>query len=116
MSETVGQLVRRLREQRGWTSYELAERSGLNRSIVSKLERDLRSPSPETLAKLADALEVGVEDSYAAAGFAPPKGLPTFRPYLRAKYGHIPDVKLSELSDYFERIAEEYEPDEPRNN
>jgi transcriptional regulator with XRE-family HTH domain len=116
MAETIGDLVRRLREQRNWTSYELAERSGLNRSIVSKLERGLRTATPETLAKLADALDVGVEDLYAAAGFAAPKALPSFQPYLRAKYAHLPADKVAVLTAYFEEIEREFRRDERTDN
>jgi len=36
----------------------LAEKTGLNQSTISLLERDMRSPSLETLIRVADALQV----------------------------------------------------------
>jgi transcriptional regulator with XRE-family HTH domain len=42
----------------GLSMNALAERSGLNQSAVSLIERRLRSPNLETLLRLADALEI----------------------------------------------------------
>jgi ribosome-binding protein aMBF1 (putative translation factor) len=52
------QTIRRLREQKGWTQQELAQKSGLPQSHISKLETGLHSPSNRTLVTLAKALEV----------------------------------------------------------
>ena len=52
----IGDKLRRLRLQRGLTQAELADRCELSKSFISLLERDLTSPSLDTLSDLLDAL------------------------------------------------------------
>ena len=52
----IGDKLRRLRLQRGLTQEELANRCELSKSFISLLERDLTSPSLDTLADLLEAL------------------------------------------------------------
>ena len=52
----VGDKIRRLRLQRGLTQAELADRCELSKSFISLLERDLTSPSLDTLADLLETL------------------------------------------------------------
>ncbi|WP_175511474.1 helix-turn-helix domain-containing protein [Alicyclobacillus macrosporangiidus] len=57
--------VREVRQQRGITTYELAKRSGLAQSFVWKLDHGkIKSPSINTLTKLAKALDCSVDDLY----------------------------------------------------
>jgi transcriptional regulator with XRE-family HTH domain len=56
--ETFGARLRRLREEAGLTQQELAERAGMHRFGVAKLERDERQPSWATVQALARALGV----------------------------------------------------------
>ncbi|MEM7210314.1 MAG: helix-turn-helix transcriptional regulator [Pseudomonadota bacterium] len=57
-SRDFGALVRSLREERGFSQEELAERAGLHRTHVSLLERAQRSARLETIEQLARALGV----------------------------------------------------------
>ena len=52
----IGDKIRRLRLQRGLTQEELADRCELSKSFISLLERDLTSPSLDTLADLLETL------------------------------------------------------------
>ena len=52
----IGDQLRRLRLQRGLTQQELAGRCELSKSFISLLERDLTSPSLDTLADLLEIL------------------------------------------------------------
>ena len=52
----IGNNLRRLRLQRGLTQEELADRCELSKSFISLLERDLTSPSLDTLADLLETL------------------------------------------------------------
>jgi len=52
----LGQRLRDERCLRGWTLEELAERSGVSKSLLSKIERDRVSPSLRTLKALASGL------------------------------------------------------------
>ena len=55
-----GIVVRRLREARGWSQENLANRANLNRSYMGEIERAAATPSLVTAEKLALALEVSL--------------------------------------------------------
>ena len=50
-----------LREARGWSQEQLAERAGLNRSYIGEIERGTSIASIVTVDKLARALDVSME-------------------------------------------------------
>jgi transcriptional regulator with XRE-family HTH domain len=54
----VGENLRRLRTREALTQAQLAERAGLHRTAVERIERDKVEPHMTTLRKLADALGV----------------------------------------------------------
>ena len=56
----VGQMLRKLREERGISIRELSRRSGLSANALSMIERGLTSPSVSTLYRLTDALNVPI--------------------------------------------------------
>ena len=51
-------LLRKERERRGLSKYALSERSGLSQQMIGYVERGMRSPSLETVIRLAVGLEV----------------------------------------------------------
>ena len=58
----VSERIRHFREQAGLTQQELAEKSGLRQSHISRLEQAHHSPSALTLEKIAGALEIAVSE------------------------------------------------------
>ncbi len=60
----VGREVRRLREERGWNQAKLAVEAGMAPSAVNQIENGKRSPSANSLTKLAKALGVEVRDLF----------------------------------------------------
>lgn len=56
----VGGRIRRRRVEQGLTLARVAERTGLNVGYLSQVENDKASPSLETLAAIADALDVPI--------------------------------------------------------
>lgn len=52
--------VKELRLRKGWTLEELAQRSGLTKSYLSKIERGRSTPSIATALKLAEAFQIEV--------------------------------------------------------
>jgi transcriptional regulator with XRE-family HTH domain len=53
----IGRNMKRLRDAKGWSQEELAERAGIHRTYVSGVERGVRNPTATVLEKLAVALE-----------------------------------------------------------
>lgn len=58
----LGKNVRDLREHKKLTQEALAERSGLDPSYISGIERAVRNPSVLSLARLADGLECDISE------------------------------------------------------
>lgn len=56
--EVDGHKLQRLRRRRLWLIGDLADKSGVHRNTISKLENDRGGAYPETIRKLADALGV----------------------------------------------------------
>ena len=54
----LGQNVRRLREAKGWSQEDYADRAGIHRTYVSDIERGRRNPTISVIEKLAKPLEV----------------------------------------------------------
>ena len=63
----IGNKIRRLRLQRGLTQEELADRCELSKSFISLLERDLTSPSLDTLSDLLETLGSDLPSFFAKA-------------------------------------------------
>jgi transcriptional regulator with XRE-family HTH domain len=57
-ADRLGERVRELRRERGLTLEELAERSGVSRAMISKLERGEKNPTLVVAAKLAEGFGV----------------------------------------------------------
>ncbi len=56
MSERLGPELRRIREERGLTVEELAERSGISATTIRAVERGTQEARGETVARLAKPL------------------------------------------------------------
>ena len=59
---SIGKTIAFFRKKKGMTQSELAEKMHVTDKAVSKWERDLSYPDVNTIAKLADILEVSVEE------------------------------------------------------
>jgi len=54
----LGWNVRRLREAKGWSQEDYADRAGIHRTYVSDIERGRRNPTVTVVEKLAKPLGV----------------------------------------------------------
>jgi transcriptional regulator with XRE-family HTH domain len=57
----VGEAIRTVRQERGWTQVQLAEASRLSPNYVARLERGELGPSFFVAQQIAEALEVAIE-------------------------------------------------------
>lgn len=56
-----GKTIARLREEKGLSQTELADKSGVSRVMIGKYERGDAVPSIEAAKKIADALDVSLD-------------------------------------------------------
>ena len=86
--KSIGKMISSLRKEKGMTQSELAEKMNVTDKAVSKWERDLSCPDINTISKLADVLEVSVDE------------------LLQAKKKEYSDTKLKDLiNSIFKSVA-----------
>ncbi len=71
--DQVGPRLRRVRDQRGLTLTEAAQRTGMSKSTLSRLETGQRRPSLELLLPLAQAYRVPLDDLVGAPEVGDPR-------------------------------------------
>jgi len=59
---SMGEIISTLRKEKGMTQKDLADKLGITDKAVSKWERNLSFPDTATIPKLAEILEVSVEE------------------------------------------------------
>ncbi|MBT2686208.1 helix-turn-helix transcriptional regulator [Bacillus sp. ISL-37] len=79
----IGKNIHELRRNRGLSLSELSERSGISKSYLSNIERDVhKNPSIQILEKISDVLNVDlinlVVPGYSSGNFLPDKELYEF--------------------------------------
>jgi len=65
---TLGERLRLIRKERGWTLAEVSDRSGLAVSTISKVERGRMSLAYDKFVQLADGLGLDVAELFAPSG------------------------------------------------
>lgn len=60
--QTIGMMISSLRKEKGMTQLELAEKMGVTDKAVSKWERNLSFPDINSIPKLAEILDISVDD------------------------------------------------------
>jgi transcriptional regulator with XRE-family HTH domain len=104
---TFGKRIQRLRREQRLTQRDVAGRLGIDFTYLSKLENDRgEPPGEETVRKLADVLQIDVEELLALAGRVPPSLRDRaqkdveFARFLR-RLPHVPD---DDLRDIYKRL------------
>jgi transcriptional regulator with XRE-family HTH domain len=107
-NQALGEAVRARRLARGWSLADAANASGLHHSYWSKLENGFyQTPAPKYLQIIASVLEMPIEDLHGLAGYTVSKELPSFKPYLRAKYD-LPPEAIAQLESYMSFLRNQY--------
>ncbi len=65
MKYRFGEKLRAVRERRGLTMREVAEKAGLSESLISQIERNRVSPAIDTLLSLVEVLDIDLEYIFA---------------------------------------------------
>jgi len=60
----LGKNIRKFRDRRGWSQADLSEYSNVSVNYLGEIERGLKWPFPDTMSKLADALEINVYELF----------------------------------------------------
>ena len=102
----LAELVQRLRTEAGLSMYELAKRSGINRSTLMRIEDGTTTqPDSGTLNTLARALNVEPEVFYDAVWQDTDAPLPSLGLYFRSKYRLSPR-QIAEIEDSIQHITD----------
>ena len=64
---SIGTRISQLRQDRGWTQKELAEKVGIGSNHVSRIETGKMKPRRSTMKAIADVFEISLEDLEALA-------------------------------------------------
>lgn len=115
-SGSLAEMLNRLRQQAGLSLYELAKRSGINRSTLLRIESgETTSPDGGTLNALARIFEVEPELFYDAVWRQTTEPLPSPALYFRSKY-RLNDAQIAELEASLKRVTEANSNEETLDN
>ena len=64
----IGQVLRERRGHHRWTLADVAEKTGISKSTLSKIENDLISPSYQTIIQLCAGLDIEISDLLSSSG------------------------------------------------
>ncbi len=104
---SLAELLRSLRQEAGLSQYELAKRSGINRSTLLRIEAGTTTdPDAQTLNSLARVFEVEPELFYDAVWQDAAEPLPSPALYFRTKY-QLSDAQIAELEASLKRVTEQ---------
>jgi transcriptional regulator with XRE-family HTH domain len=105
----LGQRLRSRREELGLTVRELERLAKVDNGTIVRIEQGaFAAPRPDKLSRMAEALRLPLADVFALAEYVVPDELPTFAPYLRAKYGALPARAVAEIERYFDDLSTRY--------
>lgn len=81
----IGGRLRELREKRGLSLRELGRRAGVTTEMASRAEKNVKTPSVQTLARLCEGLDVSLSEFFGgSAGHRPVGVLDDIASYLEA--------------------------------
>ncbi len=108
-AHALGSVLLEARKALGLSSTKIAELTDIDQATVIRLERgSIAKPDPEKLARVAEALGLNVADVFEMANYTIPSTLPSFKPYLRTKYGQLPPEDIEAIEKYAARLAKKH--------
>jgi transcriptional regulator with XRE-family HTH domain len=108
-AKELGGMLRQRRQELRLSTHQLGAQVGVRQSTITRVEQGrFASPRPAKLASIARVLGLSLADVYARAGYLVPDELPSFEPYLSAKYRNLPETAIAELVRLFDELAAEH--------
>lgn len=105
----LAELLRVSRARKDLSAREVARRAGVDEATVRLLERSrIRHPRVDTVRAIAHVLGIPIADIYALVHWLPEDELPSFRPYMRAKYAELPDNAVAEIEQLVDDLTRRY--------
>jgi transcriptional regulator with XRE-family HTH domain len=105
--KSLGTHIRQAREAHGLSLRQLARLVEVAPSQVLRWESDELTPSPRSLAAVADQLELRASELFALAGIAVPSDLASLPAMLRADYD-LPPEAIAEIESHIAAVAKKY--------
>jgi transcriptional regulator with XRE-family HTH domain len=108
-AKVFGAYIRDRREAFGLSQTQLARLTEIRDSTINRLEAGaISAPRPDKLTRIADCLQLRLADVFAIVGYAVPRQLPSWLPYLRAKYPKLPQEAIAEIETHLRSIAKRH--------
>lgn len=98
----LGKRIKDCRTSKKWTQQKLGEKCDITPTNISHIERAQISPSLETLVKIANALEVGVDDLLCDS--LTTAGTPIIENKLAALLSDCSDYEIKMLSEIISNL------------
>lgn len=111
MLDQVAPRLRALRQRRELTLADLAERTGISVSTLSRLESGTRKPALQLLIRLAGVYRVSLDDLVGAPQIADPRVRP--KPFYRNGKAIIPLTRDNPDVHAFKMVLPGHDPDAP---
>ncbi len=104
--QTLGERIRQRRRELGLSTIQLAMAVQINQSNIVRFESgEIASPAPDKLSRIAAALELPATELLELAGYSALTELPSFAPYMRAKYQGLSSADVDAIEAYAAQIA-----------
>jgi transcriptional regulator with XRE-family HTH domain len=116
--QSLGSILHQARREAGLSVRDLATQVSVHFTFIGQLESGKKNPSPELLQRLADVLNLDINDLLQYIGLRPTGDLPSPRMYFRRKFGiseEQADV-LARLIEHQMTNGKEKKPNETTDN
>lgn len=111
-SEQTVQLINALankRKESNLSVNEVARRAEVDPGTVWRIEQGMiPTPKADSLKAIGNVLGIPALDLFAIVGWIPSDELPSFGPYLRAKYRQLPPEAVEDIETRFAEVASQY--------
>jgi transcriptional regulator with XRE-family HTH domain len=103
---TIGRKLRELRDQRNFTQQDMADKAGVPRTYISRIENARLLPGPVMLRRIAEALQVEILDLLPANknGNAAPVSYADQDPYWPCLSGYFVQLQPEQMAQVLETI------------